>query len=148
MPNENTDMHVDVGTKEQSIPASARQQQSMPPYQPAPPQPIMPGMCPPPQQPMPPQPPIPMCPPPMSPQPPRKDGREFAIAAFVISIIALFIAIGGVLIGLVGVGVGIATTTTCDTASVDNGTSAGGYDSNDSEDDNDMIAPRLMSLDK
>lgn len=142
MPKENTDTQVDETAATQQIPPQPHQPY-MPPQQPFPPQP-MPGMCPPPQQPMPPQPPMPMCPQPM---PPRRDGRGFAIAAFVISLIALFIAIGGVLIGLLGVGVGLNATTTCDTTSVENGTSTGDYNSNDSEDDSDMITPRLMSFD-
>lgn len=114
-----------------------------PPPSQMPPQPV-PGMCQPPmQQPMPPQP--PMCPPPMPPQPPRKDGRGFAIAAFVISIIALLIAFASAIIGLIGVGLGAySATSTCETSiRSDDPSSSSNYGSDDY---GDTFGPHAMSL--
>lgn len=91
---------------------------------------------------MPPQP--PMCPP----MPPReKTGRGFAIAAFIISIIALLIAIGSSVVSIVGLGVSAYDwADDYDPEYIEDDSPFGSYD-DDSYDDEMTFSPQMMSMD-
>lgn len=94
------------------------------------------------QQPMPQQP--PMCPP----MPPReKTGRGLAIAAFIISIIALLIAIGSSVVSVVGLGVSAYDwADDSDPGYIEDDSPFGSYD-DDSYDDEMTFSPQMMSMD-
>lgn len=94
------------------------------------------------QQPMPSQP--PMCPP----MPPReKTGRGFAIAAFIISIIALLIAIGSSVVSVVGLGVSAyGWADDYDPGYIEDDSPFDSYDY-DSYDDEMTFSPQMMSMD-
>ena len=93
------------------------------------------------QPPMPPQP--PMCPP----MPPReKTGRGFAIAAFIISIIALLIAIGSSVVSIVGLGVSTYDwADDYDPGYIEDDSPFGSYDDN-AYDDEMTFSPQMMSM--
>ena len=96
------------------------------------------------QQPMSPQ--QPMCPP-MPPQERGNAGRGFAIAAFIISIIALLIAIGSSVVSVVGLGVSTYDwTDDYDSPYVEDDPSFDSY-GNDSYDDGTTFSPQMMSMD-
>ena len=94
------------------------------------------------QPPMPPQ--QPMCPP----MPPReKTGRGLAIAAFIISIIALLIAIGSSVVSVVGLGISAyGWSDDYDPGYIEDDSPFGGYD-DDSYDDEMTFSPQMMSMD-
>lgn len=94
------------------------------------------------QPPMPPQ--QPMCPP----MPPReKTGRGLAIAAFIISIIALLIAIGSSVVSIVGLGVSTYDwADDYDPGYIEDDSPFGSYD-DDSYDDEMTFSPQMMSMD-
>ena len=100
------------------------------------------------QPPMPPQPPMPSQPPMYPPTPPReKTGRRFAIAAFIISIIALLIAIGSSVVSVVGLGVSTYDwADDYDSEYIEDDSPFGSYDG-DSYDDEMTFSPQMMSMD-
>lgn len=94
------------------------------------------------QQPMPPQP--PMCPPMLQRE---KTGRGLAIAAFIISIIALLIAIGSSVVSIVGLGVSAYDwADDYDPEYIEDDSPFGSYD-DDSYDDEMTFSPQMMSMD-
>lgn len=101
------------------------------------------------------RPPIPMQQPPMPPQQPmcppmpsrEKTGRGFAIAAFIISIIALLIAIGSSVVSIVGLGVSAYDwADDYDPEYIEDDSPFGSYD-DDSYDDEMTFSPQMMSMD-
>lgn len=96
------------------------------------------------QPPMPPQ--QPMYPP-MPPQERGNAGRGFAIAAFIISIIALLIAIGSSVVSIVGLGVSTYDwADDYDSGYIEDDSPFGSYD-DDSYDDEMTFSPQMMSMD-
>lgn len=94
------------------------------------------------QPPMPPQ--QPMCPP-MSPR--EKTGRGFAIAAFIISIIALLIAIGSSVVSVVGLGISAyGWDDDYEPGYIEDDSPFDSYDY-DSYDDEITFSPQMMSMD-
>ena len=91
---------------------------------------------------MPPQPPM------YPPMPPReKTGRGLAIAAFIISIIALLIAIGSSVVSVVELGLGAYDwTDDYDSPYVEYDPSFDSY-GNDSYDEGTTFSPQMMSMD-
>lgn len=82
------------------------------------------------------------------PMPPHeKTGRGFAIAAFIISIIALLIAIGSSVVSVVGLGVSAyGRTDDYDPEYIEDDSPFGNYD-DDSYDDEMTFSPQMMSMD-
>lgn len=107
-----------------------------------PPMPMQQPPMPPQQQPMPQQPPM------YPPMPPReKTGRGLAIAAFIISIIALLIAIGSSVVSIVGLGVSAYDwADDYDPEYIEDDSPFGSYD-DDSYDDEMTFSPQMMSMD-
>ena len=94
------------------------------------------------QQPMPSQPPM------YQPMPPReKTGRGFAIAAFIISIIALLIAIGSSVVSVVGLGISAyGWDDDYEPGYIEDDSPFDSYDY-DSYDDDMTFSPQMMSMD-
>lgn len=86
----------------------------------------------------------PMCPP----MPPReKTGRGFAIAAFIISIIALLIAIGSSVVSVVGLGISAyGWDDDYEPGYIEDDSPFGSYD-DDFYDDEMTFSPQMMSMD-
>lgn len=94
------------------------------------------------------QPPMPSQPPMYSPMPPQeKTGRGFAIAAFIISIIALLIAIGSSVVSVVGLGISAYDwDDDYEPGYIDDDSPFDSYDY-DSYDDEMTFSPQMMSMD-
>lgn len=100
----------------------------------------------PPQQPL--MPPMPPQPPMYPPMPPReKTGSGLAIAAFIISIIALLIAIGSSVVSVVGLGLSAyGWTDDYDSGYIEDDSPFDSYDE-DLYDDEMTFSPQMMSMD-